>query len=269
MFKEDEVVHETQNSIKLEDKTDPSKKARQATQLEPSRSDPEQEALTAMQKQFGLINMDGKIWVFDKNSLEARSDQGIAEKLKLSNRSDGALLIRRALRAQFPKADAKEIVKEFWDSDETICYSGVEFNPKGTSDKYLNLWVGPTIKPLSGDWSLISIFLLETICNGDEKAYGYLKRYIAHALQRQSEKPGVMIILMGGQGIGKGTLGRILQRVWSATYIQVNRIASVTGSFNASLERAYIVFMDEALFSGDRRASDALKSLVTEEFSNQ
>jgi hypothetical protein len=75
-----------------------------------------------------------------------------------------------------------------------------------------------------------------------------------------------MIILMGGQGIGKGTLGRIFQKIWSATYIQVNRIASVTGSFNASLERAYIIFMDEALFSGDRRASDALKSLVTEDF---
>jgi len=73
-----------------------------------------------------------------------------------------------------------------------------------------------------------------------------------------------MIILLGGQGIGKGTLGRIFQRIWTATYIQVNNISLVTGNFNASLERAYIVFMDEALFVGDRRASDRLKSLVTE-----
>ena len=71
---------------------------------------------------------------------------------------------------------------------------------------------------------------------------------------------------MGGQGIGKGTLGHIFQKIWSATYIQVHNVKSVTGSFNAALERAYIVFMDEALFSGDRRSSDALKSLVTEPF---
>jgi hypothetical protein len=44
----------------------------------------------------------------------------------------------------------------------------------------------------------------------------------------------------------------------------VNNIDAVTGNFNASLERAFIVFMDEALFSGDRRAADAMKSLVTE-----
>ena len=87
---------------------------------------------------------------------------------------------------------------------------------------------------------------------------------MAHALQKPEEKPGVMINLLGGQGIGKGTLGRIFQRIWTATYVQVSNISLVTGSFNAALERAYIVFLDEALFVGDRRASDRLKSLVTE-----
>ncbi len=46
--------------------------------------------------------------------------------------------------------------------------------------------------------------------------------------------------------------------------LQVNNVDTVTGTFNAALERSFIVFMDEALFVGDRRASDALKSLVTE-----
>ena len=73
-----------------------------------------------------------------------------------------------------------------------------------------------------------------------------------------------MIILLGGQGTGKGTLSRILQKIWSATYLQVNNVDTVTGNFNAALERSFMVFMDEALFVGDRRAADALKSLVTE-----
>lgn len=73
-----------------------------------------------------------------------------------------------------------------------------------------------------------------------------------------------MIILIGGQGTGKGTLGRILQKIWGGTYLQTNNIDTVTGNFNASLERSFFVFMDEALFSGNRRAADALKSIVTE-----
>ena len=174
------------------------------------------------------------------------------------------MLIERDLTSAYPNVDADKIIKRFWVDPNTVCYSGIEFNPKGTSGNFLNLWVGPTIDPNQGDWSLIKSFLLDVICDGDQVAYDYLIKYIAHALQRPEEKPGVMIILIGGQGIGKGTLGRILQKIWSATYIQVNNIDAVTGSFNAILERAYIVFMDEALFAGDRRSSDALKSIVTE-----
>lgn len=146
----------------------------------------------------------------------------------------------------------------------TLCFDGVEFNPLGTSGNYLNLWLGPTITPKVGSWELIRVFLLEVICDGDQVCFLYFISYIAHALQRPWEKPGVMIILIGGQGIGKGTLARILGKVWGATFLQISNVDSVTGSFNASLERAYIVFMDEALFAGDRKAADSLKSLVTE-----
>ena len=68
--------------------------------------DIESEALATMQNQFGLINLDGKVWVFDRISLEGRTKQGSAAKLKLSPRQDGKLLIQRALRAQFARLDA-------------------------------------------------------------------------------------------------------------------------------------------------------------------
>lgn len=222
------------------------------------------DALAVVQRHFGLLNLNGKIWIYDRVALAARSSNGTANRLVLSNRSDGGLLIARYLRSAYPDVDAAKVVKEILFDPGTVCYSGIEFNPAGTSGKFLNLWVGPTIDAVAGDWSLIKSFLLDVICDGDQAAYDYLIRYIAHALQRPEDKPGVMIILIGGQGIGKGTLGRILQKIWSATYIQVNNIDAITGSFNAILERGYIVFMDEALFAGDRRSSDALKSIVTE-----
>lgn len=184
--------------------------------------------------------------------------------MALSNRSDGALLVIRALTAGGYDADRKKVLAEFWVNPQTACYDGVDFKPNGTPDNYLNLWVGPTIVPVAGNWVLIKAFLLEIICGGNQTYYVYLISYIAHALQRPEEKPGVAINLLGGQGIGKGTLARILQLIWSATFLQVSNVDAVTGSFNAALERTFIVFMDEALFAGDRRASDALKSLVTE-----
>lgn len=220
--------------------------------------------LQAMQRQFSLLNMDGKLWLVDRFSIDRLTAQGVAAKLSLSNLTDGALLIRRALKAQFPEDDADKVMKIFWISPHTICSSGVEFNPAGTSEHYLNLWVGPTIIPIAGSWTLISGFLLEVICSGDKDCFQYLISYIAHALQRPWEKPGVLIAMLSGQGTGKGTVAKILRKIWSATFLHVHNIDAVTGNFNASLERAFIVFMDEALFSGDRRAADALKSLVTE-----
>jgi hypothetical protein len=226
--------------------------------------DGNQAPLAAMQEQFGMINMGGKLCVFDRISLTTVTNKGAAQRLMLSSLADGALLIRRALAADFSLIDPKPILGAFWDSPQTVCYAGVDFNPDGTSASYLNLWVGPTIIPRAGKWTLIKVFLLEVICSGVDGHYQYLLGFIAHALQYPGVKPGVMIALLGGQGIGKGTFARILQKIWSATFLQVHNVDAVTGAFNAALERAFMVFLDEALFHGNRSASDALKSLVTE-----
>lgn len=221
-------------------------------------------ALAAMQAKFGLLNLGGKLCVFDRTSLESRTDQGAAQRLLLSSRSDGALLIKRALKAAFPLLDDPHVLETFWVSPQTACYAGVDFNPNGVSANYLNLWVGPTIVPKAGNWPLIKCFFLEVICAGDEGHFQYLLKYIAHALQYPEKKPGIIVILISGQGTGKGTMARVLQRIWTATFLQVSDMSAITGSFNAALERTYIVWLDEALFAGDHRASDALKSLVTE-----
>jgi hypothetical protein len=221
--------------------------------------------LALLQKLYFLIKLGGKIWVHDQSGAQALDSLGTAQKLVFYNRSDATLLMTRTLKREFPSIDAGKVVKVFFTHPCTICYDGLEFNPAGTTPGFLNLWVGPTIAPKAGEWPLIQAFLLEVICAGNERHYGYLLAYLAHALQRPWEKPGITIILIGGQGIGKGTLGRILRFIWQSTYLHVYKTANVTGNFNADLERAFIVFLDEALFAGDRASSDALKSLVTEE----
>jgi hypothetical protein len=222
-------------------------------------------ALVVLQKHFFLIKLGGKIWVHDSSGADALGRLGTVQKLVFYNRGDASLLMMRTLKKECALVDAGKVVKVFFTHPDTVCHEGLEFSPAKTTPGFLNLWVGPTIEPKSGAWPLIQAFLLEVICAGNQKHYAYLIAYIAHALQRPWEKPGITIILMGGQGIGKGTLGRIFRSIWQATYLHIYKTANVTGSFNADLERAFIVFLDEALFAGDRASSDALKSLITEE----
>jgi hypothetical protein len=221
------------------------------------------DALQALQTKYALINLNGRVFTFDQQRLETTAGQP-AQKLELSTQGDATLLLKRAIKAKFPNNIDKGIVTEFFESPETTLYEGVEFNPKSNNKNYLNLWIGPYRKAKKGEWPTIDAFLLNVICDGDESSYNYLINYIAHALQKPEEKPGVMIILIGGQGIGKGTFGRLMQKIWTSTYLQVSNIDAITGNFNGALERSFIVFMDEALFAGDRKSSDALKSLVTE-----
>lgn len=243
----------------------PAINAEDATAVDVSQQVQFRAALVVLQKHFFLIKLGGKIWVHDSSGAQALGRLGTAQKLVFYNRGDASLLMMRALKKECPLVDAGKVVKVIFTHPDTVCFEGLEFNPAKTTPGFLNLWVGPSIEPKAGAWPLIRVFLLEVICAGNQKHYTYLIYYIAHALQRPWEKPGITIILMGGQGIGKGTFGRILRTIWQATYLHIYKTANITGSFNAELERTFFVFLDEALFAGDRASSDALKSLITEE----
>jgi hypothetical protein len=45
-------------------------------------------------------------------------------------------------------------------------------------------------------------YLLDVICDGDLGLFDYLIRFLAHALQHPEEKPGIMIVLIGAEGVG-------------------------------------------------------------------
>jgi hypothetical protein len=71
-------------------------------------------------------------------------------------------------------------------------------------------------------------------------------------------------VLLGRQGTGKGMFFNLLRAIWPRTTLQVTDVDQVVGRFNACLERNFAVCMDEALFAGDRKALDRLKSQITE-----
>ena len=70
---------------------------------------------------------------------------------------------------------------------------------------------------------------------------------------------------MGGEGTGKGMFFKASLKNLGKNQLLVSDINEIVGNFNASLERNLIICMDEALFKGDKRAQDKLKSIVTEQ----
>jgi hypothetical protein len=219
--------------------------------------------LQILQFEYALLEISGKFGVIQKSDLIWYPSMSTAPALKVFSGSEIKTLLMRRLQKVASSMDPGVVIKDFLHSPNTTIYRNLAFSPVPVASDILNLWHGMTIQPQQGSWLTIQQYLEHVLCSSDKDAYQYLRCYLAHMLQKPEEKPGVMIVLLGGQGIGKGTLEVILRKMFAATTLMVSDVDSVVGRFNSCLERAYIVFMDEALFNGDKKSTDRLKNFVT------
>lgn len=220
--------------------------------------------LAELQKAFALLDLGGELRLINRQEIDDLRAGILSRDLSMYNRQNGNEIMERHLETLPYPSDIKRVIKQFRASPKTLMYKEIAFSPLPTPDDTLNLWVGPTATPAEGNWSILGEFLREVVCNGDDAAFTYLIGFLAHMLQFPETKPGIIIALLGGQGTGKGTLFALIRAIWSLSTLAVSDVEHVIGSFNAALERNYVVCMDEALFQGDKKALDRLKSMVTE-----
>jgi len=225
---------------------------------------PQLSPLDELQARYALIDLGGEVRVVDRLKVQEVLSGMSSSEISFYKRSEATLLMTRILETLPVASKPKQVIEQFWVNPNTHIYTQIAFSPKMTPASVLNYWSGATVSGKTGNWLPIRQFLLEVICDGDSIKLDYLLKYIAHMLQKPEEKPGIMIVLLGGQGTGKGTFFRLLSRIWSRTTLHVSNVEQVVGRFNGCLERNYIICMDEALFSGDRKSLDSLKSLITE-----
>jgi len=219
--------------------------------------------LSALQAAYALYRSGGEFYVVELQKL-AEVKTGKCTEVEFFKKQSAEILLKRFLEDQAIACELKLTISQFWTNPSTQVFNATAFSPLPQPASTINYWIEPTAKPRAGNCDILKAFLLNIICAGSQVAYSYLLRYLAHMLQRPWEKPGIMIVLLGGQGTGKGTFFRILRAIWGRTALQVSDIQEVIGHFNAVLERHYVIWMDEAIFSGDKKALDRLKSLITE-----
>ncbi len=220
--------------------------------------------LSVLQDRFAILDLSGEIRVVKRNQISELLKGKLRGEIGMYKKSDAELLMKRCLEAVPISSNAKKTIGDFWTSPATIEYKEIAFTPKETGPTTLNFWVGPVSGEQSGNWEALREYLHDIICAGAAQSFQYLMQYLAHMVQRPEEKPGVMIVLLGGQGTGKGVFFQLLRAIWPQTTLQLSDIDQVTGRFNSQLERHYVICMDEALFAGDKKSMDRLKSTITE-----
>lgn len=107
--------------------------------------------------------------------------------------------------------------------------------------------------------------MFEVICSGDSELFNYLMGWMARTVQDPGgDKPGVAIVLKGGKGIGKGVFVNYYGSLFGEAFLPLADSESFTGRFNMHLSKSLLVFMDEAVWGGDKKAEGKLKQLITE-----
>ena len=225
--------------------------------------------LQDVQNNFALIDLSGVFFILKRQQIHELLNGSGYVSLNYYKDKEGKLVIRRYIEAQAYGLEEKEVavlLTNFLKSMNTHVYTSVAFDPRLQPKEVLNLWRPHAVLPKHGCCALILQFLFEIICDSDFGNDSYLCNYLAHMLQKPEEKPMVAVILLGGQGIGKGAFYTLLKTIWRYTMRQVHSIDEVIGRFNAAaLTQSFAIWMDEALFAGDKKSADRLKALITED----
>ena len=163
------------------------------------------------------------------------------------------------------KIGRKAATKIWIESDDTRRYDELVFDPSGRcpSTSY-NLFKGLSIEPVAGKCDLYLGHVKEIICAGDQTVYDYVMGWMAHAIQKPTELPGVALVLRGPPGTGKGYFARHFGKIFGNHFKHLVHMDHLLGKFNAHLSSALVVFADEIVWGGNKREAGQLKGIITE-----
>lgn len=170
----------------------------------------------------------------------------------------------------FVKRKGKPLHLGHWwvDHPERLTYLGVTFAPGAQKivDGRLNLWTGFAIEPRQGDWPLMRQHIREVLAAGDAAVDRYIINWLAWAAQHPGERAEAALVFIGGEGSGKGLLGRAMCGIFGPRHsCHISSPNDLTGRFNDHLQQCCFLFADEAYAPQDHKAESELKRLITED----
>lgn len=145
-------------------------------------------------------------------------------------------------------------------------YKGIVFDPRTTEhrDGYYNLWKGFTKKAINGNCKKYWSHVKENICNNNEQAYIYVRKWLAYVFQKPHEVH-TALVLCGSQGVGKNSFVEPLGDLLGTHYAPLSSISELVSNFNYHLKNAVLIHANEALWGGNKKEIGTVKSMITEQ----
>jgi hypothetical protein len=144
---------------------------------------------------------------------------------------------------------------------------GAVFEPGGQLEipgEMINIFRGLAVQAAQGDWSLMGAHILNVLCCGRQELFDYLIGWMAWSVQKLDQPIGVAVALLGEQGAGKGIFARTFGSLFGDHFAHIANGDQLTGRFNASVGKSCFIFLDEAVWAGDKKGEGVLKALITE-----
>ena len=91
---------------------------------------------------------------------------------------------------------------------------------------------------------------------------GWMSRTLTH---HGNDRIKIVPVLKGKQGCGKGMMISRYGELFGKHYMHVQDSSTITGSFNMQMMDTLLIYVNEAIFAGNKQAMNKMKQLITED----
>lgn len=133
----------------------------------------------------------------------------------------------------------------------------------GQTLRAYNTWKGWNIKPVEGDCDIF-ISLVKYICSASESGtWKWLMQWLAYPIQHAGAKLSTGVMLFGKQGTGKGSICRVMSRIYGTHYRQLDNNAFNERYTDWGDKRSFL-FADDIKAANTSQLMSQLKFWITE-----
>jgi hypothetical protein len=221
-----------------------------------------EERVLEMNKHYALVRMS-------KNLLVATfSNNGNGEKIGfLSMQSFITMAMPDKIQIPTRNGFAEKAMTDVWlSSPQRRAYYDVGIYPNGDEPAgTLNLWNGWGAEPdPKASCKHYLQHMKDVICDGADHIYQWLLDWMADCVQDSRTIKGSCVVLRGIEGCGKGAWADQFGQLFGKHYTHLIDAERLTTKFNSLTADSVVVFADEVLWPGDRKAANVLKGLISE-----
>jgi hypothetical protein len=139
-------------------------------------------------------------------------------------------------------------------------YRNIVFTNGRAPGDALNLYKGLGVAPCKGTIDRILAHINEVICASDIENNTAILNLLAWQIQNIGKPSRIVVVLITeNQQAGKGIiLQELMAKIYGPTGFVPQATDQILGRFNDAIRGRAFFFLDEVLFSGDRRAADAI-----------